>query len=523
MRILVLADIGQAVYHVGDEAMGIAAGDALRARGFEVAYATRGAEHTRAFIDTDAQTMATLKFPWAPADRERLLVELREFLAHGNGRAEIRDFVQALSGFDGILIAGGGNMNSRYGWLLYERAAYGLVAQHLEIPLIISGQTFGPVLTSHDAEVLDELLDSALAVSAREPGSVAYARGRGQAVRAGIDDASFYTAGSRSLTGAPVAELPERYLCVTLNQLDDAQVTLMARLLDRVYDAHQLTTVFLPHMGTPGAEDADAALHASVTAAMHHEALQLPILHTDQAVAVHRGAVAGFSSRYHPAVFSLSSAVPFVALLPDAFTNQRVQGAMTHFGADDYALPLALLSEGGFDTIWNALDEVLRHRDALHRQLTDRVTELEGYSQSYWDTVAEALHGSEVALLEVSSAQKLSAPEGTTGSPLPLPEVNTRQVNLPWRTTAHVLRDQLANLSLAAHRAEAELDRALSWDVVHRAERDDAQRQLADELTGNNSGQARISKLGIKLGNRLKSGRPAATLGKAITRLRHKA
>ena len=328
MRILVLADIGQAVYHVGDEAMGIAAGDALRARGFEVAYATRGSEYTRAFIDADAQTTATLKFPWAPADRERLLVELREFLAHGNGRAEIRDFVQALSGFDGILIAGGGNMNSRYGWLLYERAAYGLVAQHLEIPLIISGQTFGPVLTSHDAEVLDELLDSALAVSAREPGPVAYARGRGHAVRAGIDDASFYTVGSRSLTGAPMVELPERYLCVTLNQLDEAQVTLMARLLDRVYDAHQLTTVFLPHMGTPGAGDADTALHARVAAAMRHEALQLPILHTDQAVALHRGAVAGFSSRYHPAVFSLSSAVPFVALLPDASTNQRVRGGL---------------------------------------------------------------------------------------------------------------------------------------------------------------------------------------------------
>lgn len=519
MRILVLADLGQSVYHVGDEAMGIAVGDALRERGFEIAYATRSEEHTRAFIDADAQTVATLEFPWAPAEREQFLEELRMFLAEGEGPAEIRAFVETLSGFGGIVIAGGGNMNSRYGWLLYERAAYGLLARHLQIPLIISGQSFGPVLTAHDAGVLDELLDSARAVSAREPGSVAYARQRGRAVFAGIDDASFYTMGSRSLTQTKVAELPERYLCVTLNQLDDAQVPLMARLLDRVYETYQLTTVFLPHMGTPVNDDADAALHARVAAAMEHDALLLPILHTDQAVAIHCSAVAGLSSRYHPAIFSLSAAVPFVALLPDAFTDKRVRGAMSHFGAEDYAVPMALLSESGVDTVWGAVDEVLCHRDALHQQLNQRVAELKSYSQSYWDAVAEALRGSESTLLEVNSAQKLSVTEDLAGNSAALSAESSQQMNPLWRPIAHVLRDQLAGLSLAAHRAEADLDRALTWDAAHRAQRDEA-RQLADSPKGNTVEQARMRELVAELVKRLKSAGPAAVLSKVTTGLR---
>lgn len=462
MRILVLADLGQPAYHVGDEAMGIAAGHELAQRGFETVYATRDIEHSKAFIDGNASFIKTLSFPWPPSEREPYLEQVRAHLAGHPADQEIERFVSDLRTVDAVVIAGGGNMNSRYGWLLYERAAFALVARELGIPLVITGQSFGPVLTDFDTGILREVLNSAQVVSAREYGSHRWATEQGLDVHAGIDDASFYYMQERTLPNTVVDNLPEKYICATFNGLEPHDIERVAQELDAAYTTFQIPTVFLPHMGNPGKNDGDVALHQHIADAMSSPATVLPILHVDQAAKVHREAYAGFSTRYHPAVFSLAAGIPFVGVLPDAFTDQRVRGAMAHFGAEDFALPLALLHTGA---VGKALTCVLEHRDALSEQLENRANELREFSENFWDAIARTLdtgQGSAADLPELTAC--------TTIAPA---------IERTWLEEMAPVRDLLAQVSLTQHLREAEIDRALTWDAVHRGQRDEARTRVA--------------------------------------------
>lgn len=455
-RILVLADLGQSTYHVGDEAMGIAAAEELTRRGFEVTIATRDIRHSQEYIASPQGYIRTLPFPWPPAEREAYLQQLAQHLEGQEAGPEITDFVRQVSAMDGILIAGGGNMNSTYGWLLYERAAYGLIAQAHSIPLVISGQSLGPVLTDQDAQVLRTLLSGAQLLGLRENRSLAWARAQGLSAHQVVDDASFYRHRERTLPGRPVVDLPPAYLCATFDRLSPSQARAIAQLLDEVYQRHGLSTVFLPHMGQPLQADGDQATHALIASYMLSQPIELPMVHADDAVQVHRDAQVNFSSRYHPGVFSLAGGVPHLALLPDAFTDMRVRGMMEQYGAGDYALALDLLETGAVD---KALHEVIAARQELGEIYADRAQLLASYSESWWDAIGQLFHGQPLPPL----ADLLNPPA-----------LFTDQWNLPNL----LLRDRFAELSLQAAQAWAEQDRAQSWQQTYRQERELASRRL---------------------------------------------
>ena len=62
MRVAVMADIGQPVYHVGDEAIGHAVRDELVGRGIEPVMLTRNVRHTQAYFGPVAAA-PTVCFP----------------------------------------------------------------------------------------------------------------------------------------------------------------------------------------------------------------------------------------------------------------------------------------------------------------------------------------------------------------------------------------------------------------------------------------------------------------------------
>ena len=132
-RVLVVGDIGQPVYHVGDEAMTISTAEYLADAGMQVILATRDADQSKRYLGARGSSvyeyMPFLLFPWAPAEREITLERLEEFLVGGvmpdlpdfcPSAQLIRDFVEGIQSVDAVVISGGGNLNSRYGWLLYE-------------------------------------------------------------------------------------------------------------------------------------------------------------------------------------------------------------------------------------------------------------------------------------------------------------------------------------------------------------------------------------------------------------------
>lgn len=499
-RVLVIGDIGQHTYHVGDEAMTIASAQALSEGGAAVTLMTRDVDHSARYIGAAAQHEAGAPyaylpfflFPWAPAERELtlaafecVLTELHADREHPS-TAELSvlpqvqalpevlhpleqtvermvNFADSIAAMDAVVVSGGGNLNSRYGWLLYERAAAVSAAEHAGVPVYVTGQSLGPVLNPEDAQVLERMLRTARSVTVREHSSLAWCRERGIDARLSVDDATDYLAASPARTlhyaegvsaGQALDELPERYVCVTVNECTEQQAQQIARLLDGMWREHGYAPVFLSHYGDPqNPESGDIQTHQRIAEQLSPStpATLLPILHADQSVTVHRGAAFTLTSRYHPAVFSAAAGIPVLALVPDAFTQMRGGGALRQYGLGEFTLPLGMLA-GGVPELMVAA--ALRHAAVASDA---RRTEL-----------LEALRAERAYLL----AQVLGSDTETSGeadAPAPFPAVEqVPALPEPLGATVRAARELFTETSLTAGFEWAMSDRAHSWDAEHR-------------------------------------------------------
>lgn len=498
-RVLVIGDIGQHTYHVGDEAMTIASAQALSEGGAAVTLMTRDVGHSARYIGAAVNHEAAqheagapyeylpfFLFPWAPAERELTLAALECVLTQLHADRErpstselvalpqvqalpevlhplaqtverMVEFADAIAAMDAVVVSGGGNLNSRYGWLLYERAAAVRAAEHAGVPVYVTGQSLGPVLSPEDAQVLERMLRTARSVTVREHSSLAWCRERGIDARLSVDDATDYLAASPARTlhyaegvsaGQTLDELPERYVCVTVNECTEQQAQQLARLLDNMWREHGYAPVFLSHYGDPqDPASGDIQAHHRIAEQLSPStpATLLPILHADQSVTVHRGAAFTLTSRYHPAVFSAAAGIPVLALVPDAFTQMRVGGALRQYGLGEFTLPLGMLA-GGVPELMVAA--ALRHAAVASDA---RRTEL-----------LEALRAERAYLLaQILGSGKCAAPE-------PFPAVEqVPALPEPLGATVRAARDLFTETSLTAGFEWAMSDRAHSWDAEH--------------------------------------------------------
>lgn len=494
-RVLVIGDIGQHTYHVGDEAMTIASAAALSEGGAAVTLMTRDVDHSARYIGAavnhEAGTpygyLPFFLFPWAPAERELTLAALECVLTQLHADREhpsiaelsvlpqvqalpevlhplaqtverMVEFADAIATMDAVVVSGGGNLNSRYGWLLYERAAAVRAAEHAGVPVYVTGQSLGPVLNPEDAQVLERMLRTARSVTVREHSSLAWCRERGIDARLSVDDATDYLPASPARTlhyaegvsaGQALDELPERYVCVTVNECTEQQAQQIARLLDGMWREHGYAPVFLSHYGDPqDPTSGDIQAHQRIAERLSPStpATLLPILHADQSIAVHRAAAFTLTSRYHPAVFSAAAGIPVLALVPDAFTQMRVGGALRQYGLGEFTLPLGMLA-GGVPELMVAA--ALRHAAVASDA---RRTEL-----------LEVLRAERAYLL----AQILGSGKCTAPAPFPASE-QTPALPEPLGATVRAARNLFTETSLTAGFEWAMSDRAHSWDAEHR-------------------------------------------------------
>ena len=499
-RVLVIGDIGQHTYHVGDEAMTIASAQALSEGGAAVTLMTRDVDHSARYIGAAVNHEAAqheagapyeylpfLLFPWAPAERELTLAALECILTELHADRErpsvtelvvlpqvqalpevlhplaqtverMVEFADSIAAMDAVVVSGGGNLNSRYGWLLYERAAAVRAAEHAGVPVYVTGQSLGPVLNPEDAQVLERMLRTARSVTVREHSSLAWCRERGIDARLSVDDATDYLPASPARTlhyaegvsaGQALDELPERYVCVTVNECTEQQAQQLARLLDNMWREHGYASVFLSHYGDPqNPESGDIQVHQRIAEQLSPStpATLLPILHADQSITVHRAAAFTLTSRYHPAVFSAAAGIPVLALVPDAFTQMRVGGALNLYGLGEFTLPLGMLA--------GAVPELMVAAALRHAAVASdaRRTEL-----------LEVLRTERAYLL----AQILGS--GKCAAPAPFPAVEqTPALPEPLGATVRAARDLFTETSLTAGFEWAMSDRAHSWDAEHR-------------------------------------------------------
>lgn len=363
MRVAIQGDIGQPIYHVGDEAMTHAAVAQFAQRGVtDVLLLTRDVAHTRRYFGAGTDAARTLVFPWEPADRERYLAEIKAVMA-GERRAlpaddQVFAVIEAIRGVDALFIAGGGNLNSRYGWLLYERAAMAHIAIALGKQVVIGGQTLGPELSAVDRGTLANLLDNASLVGLREDHSLALARELTPGhpdLRACLDDGGELA--------PPVGWEPHAWdetpLAATFHAPDDpaeraASARAYARLVDAAAARLRAPVLFLPHWATPGAGDGDEAFHAEIAAHLtcsHELAPIASALETAALTARTRGVL---TSRYHPVIFALANGLGSVSVASDEYGRVRIGGAYERVGVDQQPLSLAALASGEVRTSWLA-------------------------------------------------------------------------------------------------------------------------------------------------------------------------
>lgn len=509
-RVLVIGDIGQHTYHVGDEAMTIASAQALSEGGAAVTLMTRDVGHSARYIGAAVNHEAVIHeaahheagapyaylpfflFPWAPAERELTLAALECVLAQLHADRErpsvtelvalpqvqalpevlhplaqtverMVEFADAIATMDALVVSGGGNLNSRYGWLLYERAAAVRAAEHAGVPVYVTGQSLGPVLSPEDAQVLERMLRTARSVTVREHSSLAWCRERGIDARLSVDDATDYLAASPARTlhyaegvsaGQSLDELPERYVCVTVNECTEQQAQQIARLLDGMWREHGYAPVFLSHFGDPqDPTSGDIQAHQRIAEQLSPStpATLLPILHADQSVTVHCGAAFTLTSRYHPAVFSAAAGIPVLALVPDAFTQMRVGGALRQYGLGEFTLPLGMLA-GGVPELMVAA--ALRHAAVASDARRTELLEVLRTERAY--LIAQILAP------DAETSGKAEAP-----APFPAAE-QTPALPEPLGATVRAARNLFTETSLTAGFEWAMSDRAHSWDAEHR-------------------------------------------------------
>lgn len=509
-RVLVIGDIGQHTYHVGDEAMTIASAQALSEGGAAVTLMTRDVGHSARYIGAAVNHEAViheaahheagapyeylpfLLFPWAPAERELTLAALECILVELHADRErpsvtelvalpqvqalpevlhpleqtverMVEFADAIAAMDAVVVSGGGNLNSRYGWLLYERAAAVRAAEHAGVPVYVTGQSLGPVLNPEDAQVLERMLRTARSVTVRERSSLAWCRERGIDARLSVDDATDYSVASPARTlhyaegisaGQALDELPEHYVCVTVNECTDQQAQQIAHLLDGMWREHGYAPVFLSHYGDPqdpASGDIQAHQRIAEQLSASTPATLLPILHADQSVTVHRAAAFTLTSRYHPAVFSAAAGIPVLALVPDAFTQMRVGGALSLYGLGEFTLPLGMLA-GGVPELMVAA--ALRHAAVTSDARRTELLEVLRAERAYL-----------LAQILASGAEKLDEVE----APAPFPAVEqVPALPEPLGATVRAARELFTETSLTAGFEWAMSDRAHSWDAEHR-------------------------------------------------------
>ena len=510
-RVLVIGDIGQHTYHVGDEAMTIASAQALSEGGAAVTLMTRDVDHSARYIGAAVNHEAAqheagtpygylpfFLFPWAPAERELTLAAIECVLTELHADREhpstaelsvlpqvqalpevlhpleqtverMVNFADSIAAMDAVVVSGGGNLNSRYGWLLYERAAAVRAAEHAGVPVYVTGQSLGPVLNPHDAQVLERMLRTARSVTVREHSSLSWCRERGIDARLSVDDATDYLAASPARTlhyaegvsaGQALDELPEHYVCVTVNECTDQQAQQIAHLLDGMWREHGYAPVFLSHYGDPqdpASGDIQAHQRIAEQLSASTPATLLPILHADQSVTVHRAAAFTLTSRYHPAVFSAAAGIPVLALIPDAFTQMRVGGALSLYGLGEFTLPLGMLA-GGVPELMVAA--ALRHAavasDARRTELLEVLRTERAYLLAQILAPDAETHGEADA-------------RGNAEAPAPFPAVEqVPALPEPLGATVRAARDLFTETSLTAGFEWAMSDRAHSWDAEHR-------------------------------------------------------
>ena len=443
LELLLIGDVGDDVYHVGDEAM------------FETALVELASRcDARITAITSNPDVITARYGVAAiphvgfdrrvgsaydTDRERRLEAVLDGSAADAAAVSLR---RAVERADGVLVCGGGNLSVSWPHLLYERVCLLALAQRRGIPTVLVGQTIGPTLTDRPAARLATAFGAARLVGVRDVPSAVIARQL--APEATVvhheDDAA------QLANGALPAGLPRDYVALTIHGSDDDE-DLAERcdgLLAHLHHVTSLPVVLAPFTGTLDdalAPGTDAALAARLAKRwVDADWLRsVAVQQSSSSAAVVRHAAMVVSTRFHPLVFALSAGVPSVGFSTDRYTSIKLDGALAHRGLGQWRLPFTTIGTGIAEAV---CEELWQRREEVRAHLTHDVAARRVRHAARWDVVAAYLTGADHRDVDLELA---THPVALWPASVPTDVVRR------WDERAHDLLDELA---LRADRSE---------------------------------------------------------------------
>ena len=398
MRLVIVGDIGwKFLYHLGDEAMTEAALDASRARGVdEVTLVAAQPAVSAEFYGVP--TVGRIGFRTSPdrARNEGLFAKLESDLARGHAPAGT--LMAAIRDTDAVVIAGGGNMNTRDYHLLYERVAVTRIAKHFGKPLYVSSQTVGPALSPQDASLVSEIAEYALAFGCREEETLALMRRLSphpERVHRTFDDGLLLEADARARVQADELTAGRESVIASFtfhhgNSWASRQGYYrdIAALCTYVADEFGLQVLLVPHAGSFDAAQTqrDQDGNARIAELARHERVTTTRMVTAREdIALLERSPLSLSTRYHPLVFSSALGTPAIGIAPSFYSLVRMRGALGNIGLEDY-----VLSHDAFPLAPAAIADALRPTSAFRAHMARAKEAVADTQNAWWDALIAA-------------------------------------------------------------------------------------------------------------------------------------
>lgn len=482
MSIVVIGDIAwRDQYHVGDEAMTEVAVAELRARGFgDITLMAGHPSVAEEMYATGAVPRFGFRRQVDRADSFRQLDDLVETADRSHPT------VAAIADAKAVVIAGGGNLNSRYFHHALDRACAARLARRFGVPVIVSSQTVGPFLREDDAELIRDLARSASLFGARERTSRAWL-GDEKGVRHTMDDATGlrlspqHVPSARYLVGS-FAPNPE-----ASGLGDEEYVGLLGATLARLSVQLDADVLLIPHVGAFGiSTGADLDVHTAIARASGTARVRpMPLHDARSALGVMAGSILSVSTRYHPTVFAPMVGVPSIGLAMNTYSSIRMNGALENMGVRGFVAPTETVSRGGIeDMAAELIARAAEYRSHLEQVRTIRLGEF----RQWWDAVAGAIVGAEATVSDLCEVPAFEPTGSWRKTHLQVTGVSERLD--AERLKAEVLEVAIsglvrerAHLTAGTERLEAELAEARARAFITRSDLDRAQAELVNQQT----------------------------------------
>lgn len=307
-----------------------------------------------------------------------------------------KGIINEISSSDLLFNNGGGNINTLLYKELYKQTLTILAASILKVPVILSGQTIGPITKKIHAFVVKKALNRVDTVTFRDRG-ISLQRVKEIGIKKPImqdtaDDAIGLPFLSQKETEKLLLEndvaewlnLPADLIVAmnmngylkamgkkSINEFDK-EVRLLTKIADQLVEKYRAKILLVPTDYATSSDD--RPLLIQIKNKMKHKEKSLVIAKEYDAIQykslIGLGDIA-IGARYHFNVFATSMGVPCIGLANGVYQKTKLKGVM-----DLYDLTYCFIPEDmdkvEFDIVWAVVERVLRNRIKIVRQLKEQ-------------------------------------------------------------------------------------------------------------------------------------------------------